>query len=32
VITPKRPTLWYNPFWLTVRNDRIVSIVEQYTP
>jgi hypothetical protein len=24
--------LWYNPFWLTVEDDRIVALDEQYTP
>jgi hypothetical protein len=31
-LEPGDGRLWYNPFWLTVHNDRIVSIVEQYTP
>jgi hypothetical protein len=24
--------LWYDPFWLTVHDDRVESIVEQYIP
>lgn len=24
--------IWYNPFWLTVDDDRIVALDEQYTP
>lgn len=31
-LDPNDRKLWYNPFWLTVRNDRIVAVVEQYTP
>jgi hypothetical protein len=31
-IEPNDGKLWYNPFWLTVRNDRIVAVFEQYIP
>lgn len=31
-LDPDDGKLWHNPFWLTVHNDRITSIVEQYTP
>lgn len=29
---PDDPYVWYDPFWLTVHNDRVESIVEQYLP
>lgn len=31
-LNPDDKYLWYDPFWLTVHDDRIESIVEQYTP
>lgn len=29
---PHAGRLWYAPFWVTVRGDRVISIVEQYLP
>jgi hypothetical protein len=31
-LEPHDDKLWYNPFWLTIHNDRVDSIVEQYIP
>ncbi|TDV44124.1 hypothetical protein [Actinophytocola oryzae] len=30
--TPEDQYVWHDPFWLTVHNDRVESIVEQYLP
>lgn len=31
-IVPSDPYLWYDPFWLTVEDGRVVSVAEQYIP
>lgn len=31
-LDPDDARVWYDPFWLTVRGDRVESIVEQYIP
>jgi hypothetical protein len=31
-LNPDDGRLWYDPFWLTVHDDRVESIVEQYIP
>jgi hypothetical protein len=31
-LTPSDPYLWYDPFWLTVDDGRIVAMEEQYIP
>lgn len=31
-LEPHDNKLWYNPFWLTIHNDRVDSVAEQYIP
>ncbi len=31
-LEPHDNKLWHNPFWLTIHNDRVDSVVEQYIP
>ncbi|MGH3656904.1 MAG: hypothetical protein ACRDUA_09610 [Micromonosporaceae bacterium] len=31
-VAPSDPYLWYDPFWLTVEDGRVVAMEEQYIP
>jgi hypothetical protein len=31
-VAPSDPYLWYDPFWLTVDDGRVIAIDEQYVP